>query len=379
MYDVAIIGAGVAGSYLAHNLAQRGYSILVLEKKENVSRDTCCTGIVSQKCLDLLKAPDNLILQKINSATFHDSTGETIRLWRNHDVAYILDRPGLNTLLKQKAESAGVSYAMPSIVTRIQSSDDHVTITAMDNKYLCRAIVFATGFGSALPQQAGMGRIKRFTIGAQIEVTVNTVSEVTVYLDKHISPDWFAWLVPIRNQKAFLGLMTQHNIKQRMETLIAKLIAENKIQSDWSNLTFETIPATYSSKTYANRALVVGEAAGQVKPMTGGGIYFSLLSADIAAATLHKGFIKDDLSAEMLSQYQKEWQKTLKRELITGSLIQKSYTILSDKQIHLLFKLAKNRNLAQFIKNTNSFDFDFHRKFLISLCKNIVTFSLTRQ
>jgi len=379
MHDVAIIGAGVAGSYLAHNLAQHGYKVLVLEKKENVSRDTCCTGIVSQKCLDLLKAPDSLILRKVNSATFYDSKGESIRLWRNHDVAYILDRPGLNTLLKQKAESAGVTYALPSIVTQIQPSNDHVRIITTDNNYLCKAIVFATGFGSALPQQAGMGRITRFTIGAQVEVTSNTISEVAIYLDKKISPDWFAWLVPTQDQKAFLGLMTQHNVKQHLETLISKLIAENKIQSDSINPSFETIPATYSSKTYANRALVVGEAAGQVKSMTGGGIYFSLLGADIAANILHEGFIKDDLSAKMLSQYQKEWQKALKRELIAGSLIQKAYTSLNNKQIHWLFKIANRRNLAQFITNTDSFDFDFHGKLLMSLCKNMLTFSSTRQ
>ncbi len=93
------------------------------------------------------------------------------------------------------------TYALRSTVTQVHSDNNHISVTATDNNYLCRAIVFATGFGSALPQQSGMGRISRATIGAQVEVTAVNLKEIEIYLDKSISPDWFAWLVPIQIKK----------------------------------------------------------------------------------------------------------------------------------------------------------------------------------
>ena len=93
MYNTIIIGAGPFGSYLAVKLAQLGYNVLVLEKKMAAGQDICCTGIVSKECLDLMHLDKSLIMRQVSSARFLAPSGKPIRMWRSHEVAYIIDRP----------------------------------------------------------------------------------------------------------------------------------------------------------------------------------------------------------------------------------------------------------------------------------------------
>jgi flavin-dependent dehydrogenase len=171
--------------------------------------------------------------------------------------------------------------------------------------------------------------------------------------------------------------MTRSNVRKHFQAFVSALLANNKICNESITPSFETIPVTYAQKTFSDRAVVIGEAAGHVKPMTGGGILFSLIGTDMAASVLHDCLVMDDLSAASLSRYQREWSKALKRELLAGSIMQRIYTSLSNRQITTLFSVAKKKNIPHFLSSTNAFDFDFHGKLLISLCKNLLTNSTT--
>ena len=83
--------------------------------------------------------------------------------------------------------------------------------------------------------------------------------------------------------------------------------------------------------------MVVGDAAGQVKPTSGGGIYYGLLCADIAADTLHRALQEGDFSAGMLSRYERKWKKRLGRELKIGYWARRMFERLSDGQIDRIF------------------------------------------
>jgi digeranylgeranylglycerophospholipid reductase len=78
------------------------------------------------------------------------------------------------------------------------------------------------------------------------------------------------------------------------------------------------IPLRPLPRSHGERVLVVGDAAGQVKPTTGGGIYYSLVASDVAAETLRTALIEDNLSASSLSYYEKSWRSALSKELEVG-------------------------------------------------------------
>ena len=106
--------------------------------------------------------------------------------------------------------------------------------------------------------------------------------------------------------------------------------------------------------------MVLGSAAGQVKPATGGGIYYGLLCADIAANNLHRALSSDDLSAKNLANYEKEWKRKLGRELKVGYRARKFYELLSDRQIDKMFDIIKSNGIDEALLKADDLSFDWH-------------------
>jgi digeranylgeranylglycerophospholipid reductase len=101
------------------------------------------------------------------------------------------------------------------------------------------------------------------------------------------------------------------------------------------------MPIGTAGRTYGDRVVVVGDAAGQVKPTTGGGIYFGHLGAGIAAGVLDEALRDDDLSAARLSDYQKRWKAKMGRELSSGYRARRAWAKLGERQIEGLFSVLE--------------------------------------
>ena len=104
----------------------------------------------------------------------------------------------------------------------------------------------------------------------------------------------------------------------------------------------------------------VGDAAGQVKPTTGGGVYYGLICANIAADTANQALNIGDLSKKNLSGYETGWRGVLGKELQIGYLARRMYENLSDQQIERIFDLVKEYNLHNELLNSPDFSFDWH-------------------
>ena len=129
------------------------------------------------------------------------------------------------------------------------------------------------------------------------------------------------------------------------------------------------IPLRPLTKTCGERLLVVGDAAGQVKPTSGGGIYYGLLSANIAAATLHVALETGDLSAGKLARYQQGWRKKLGRELRTGYWARRLFERLSDGQIDRLFEIIRAGGIDEALLKAEDVSFDWHGRTITRLLK----------
>ncbi|MCJ7653987.1 MAG: NAD(P)/FAD-dependent oxidoreductase [Dehalococcoidia bacterium] len=375
MYNTIIIGAGPVGSYLAGKLARLGYKVLVLEKKMAAGQDICCTGIVSKECLDLIPIDKNLIIRQVSSARFLAPSGKPLRLWRSHETAYVTDRPALNLALADHAQQSGARYLFGTQVADIQAVTDHlcVTVSCGEEKKLFEAetAVIATGFGSPLPGKLGLGEISDFTIGAQAEVNMIDPSEMEIYFDQRLAPGGFAWLVPTRDNRGLAGLLTHQQPERHLNKLLSSLKTQGKITSTEVILGYEAIPLRPLPKTYADRILVVGEAAGQVKPTTGGGIYYGLMCADIAADALHQAFQAHDFSESRLASYQKGWLARLDKELQVSYWAYRLYKKLDNRQIEHLHNFISNNGIPQFIAELDDFSFDWHSELILKTIKHL--------
>jgi digeranylgeranylglycerophospholipid reductase len=365
LYDVAVIGGGPVGSRVASRLAGMGHRVVVLEQKERAGEGVCCTGIVSQECTRTFAIEDDLILREVVSATLFSPSGKALRLERPDTRACILDRPAFDNALARRAQDKGAEYVFSSRANNLEVGSDRVKIETLRQgkrtRFEARAVVIASGFNSRLVEELRLGSISHFFAGAQAEVETAPLDEMEVYFGEEIAPGFFAWLVPSSLSRARVGLLARQRPGHYLRKLISSLAIQGKIASAEAELSYGRVPVKPLARTYFERLLVVGTAAGQVKPTTGGGIYYGLLCADIAAETLKQALASNDLSAKGLASYERAWQKKLGGELKKGYRVRKFYERLNDPQIDRLFDTIDAEGMAQVLLGDSKVSFDWHR------------------
>ncbi len=363
MYDIIVVGAGPPGSQTAYRLAQRGYRVAVFEAKEGIGSKVCCTGIVSRECFELFSPDGSALLRKTNSAKFFVPSGRYLRIEKDTVQAYIIDRATFDMTLARRAREAGAKYFLGSRVTELIVDGGSCQV-GIDRKgqteiFQAKALVIACGFRSTFPQRLGMGKITNFVLGAQSEVSTK-LTEVEIYFDVKLALGGFGWLVPTSNGRGLVGVMSKHDAYSAVTRLLAKLSAEGKISSDSYEIRQKAIPLGCLPRSYGDRVIIVGEAAGQVKPTTGGGIYFGLLGADAAADTLHHGFLVGDLSSRQLSRYQKRWRAELGANISLGLWARMIYERLSPGQMERIFDTIASDNFHELLLQRGALSFDHH-------------------
>jgi geranylgeranyl reductase family protein len=363
-YDVVVVGGGPSGSQVAYKLAGMGYIVGVVEKKATLNGGVCCTGIVSRECVDKYSIPDSVIYRWANSAKIYPPSGKPISISRDAPQAAILNRSAFNQIWAQRSQKAGVEYLFGCNLKGIIREKGRVTAEVSCNgetlTLQSRAIVIATGFGTQVLDNLGLGGASDFVMGAQAEVEINNVDEVEVYFGSEVAPGFFGWLVPTAPGKGLVGLLARRDNAFYMRKLLASLALSGKIASADVKLTFGGVSLKPLPRIRSDHLLVVGTAAGQVKPLTGGGIYFGLICADMAANTLNRSLQKGNLTAHGLAGYESAWRRKLSRELRNGHWARKVYEMLSDRQVNRVFGLMESTGLIEDLARSEELSFDWH-------------------
>ncbi len=373
MLDVIVIGGGPAGSQSAYQLAALGYHVAVLEKRFAVGEKPCCTGIISRECVTNFNIPEEVIYRQSNSAKIFSPSGEFIRVYRPEPPACIINRQAFDRFLARRAQLKGVEYHPRCKAEYISPRPDSVVIGVKEEgceyQLEAKAVILADGFTSPLVKGMGLGQPDYFVTGVQAEVEFNGIDEVEIYFDQKLAPGFFAWLAPTSNGKGLAGLMTRSSPGAYLRNWIEKLKSQTKITEGKYQIRYSGIPLKPLPRTFGDRLLIVGDAAGQVKPTTGGGIYFGLICSEIAADTLHNAFRNNDFSVKQLSLYEHNWQKRIGQELRREYFARRIYEHLSDNQINKLFSLLRTTGIVESLLQDDNFSFDRHGGLMLKVLK----------
>jgi len=368
LYDAIVVGGGPVGSHIAGELARRGNQLVVLEQHDAIGKKAACTGIVGRECVEKFPIARQAVAREARGARFFSPSGASFTLQRDSAQAFILDRQAFDEAMAGNARKLGAEYHLSTKVKAIALGSDAARIeTETDGQashFEGKLVVLASGFGSGLPDSLGFGRAGDFVMGAQAEVETS-VDMVEVYVGNRFSPGFFAWLVPTHEGRALAGLLARRDTRAHMEAFLRHLKDQGKIPSREAPFGFGGIPLKPPRHTSGNRVIVVGDAAGQVKPTTGGGIYYGLLCADIAVDVLDRAIASNDLSARTLSEYEKRWKKLLARELRIGRCARRAFERLSDRRIDRLFRVVQNSRATESLMNAPDFSFDWHGRLIL--------------
>ncbi|MGB5926375.1 MAG: NAD(P)/FAD-dependent oxidoreductase [Dehalococcoidia bacterium] len=381
-YDVIVVGAGPAGSYIAYELASSGHGVAVFEEKGASGLNICCTGIISTECFQSLDLGKDMILTEVKSAKFCSPSGRCLKFQTDNVQAYVVDRLLLDKALASKAQVQGAQYFFSSPVIDVVPGKDSIQVetscSGAKEIFSARAVVLANGFAPKLPHKLGLGRIKRFLIGAQAEIEAKDIDEFEVYFGQGIAPGAFAWLVPISANKAYVGLLATSQAKLYLQKFLNSLFSRGRIRSRDVEIGQRAVPIGTLTRSYGDRLLVIGDAAGQVKPTTGGGIYFGHLGARIAAEVLDGALSSDSLTADRLSRYQKKWRAKMDKELSHGYWARWVYGKLSDRQIEGIFNILNSDGMTETLVNSGNFSFDWHSRLVSTILRRSSAYPLLK-
>ena len=361
MDDVIVVGAGPAGNNAALGLASRGYAVTVIDFRQNIG-DKLCTGIVGLECARRFPIDPSLIYREPRSAQVFTPGAPEIRFEAATPQARIVDRAGYVASFARKAHDAGARYVLGQRVLQIAHRSGGLTITTDGDSYQTRSLVLATGFGSPLTRQLGLGTVSDYVTGAQAVVSTSGVDDVEVHLGRDVAPGFFCWVVPTLEGQALIGLLARRGAPLLLSGFIQRQRQQGKVTGVICKATAWGIPLRPLRRTYQDRVLVVGDAAGQVKPTTGGGIYYSLLASEIAAQALGEALAADDLSAARLGHYQHRWKRVLSQELEVGYSARRLFEFLTDQQIASLVEQASVNGFRAELVNSSDIGFDWHSR-----------------
>jgi len=364
-FDVLVLGAGPAGNLAAQRLASSGHSVCVIDWRQNIG-DKLCTGIIGRECMERYGADLADVYHEARSAVLVSPSGKRFPVSNPNPQAYIIDRVAFVASLARKAQRAGAVYRLGPRVVDIQIDGTGVTVYTKHGAVLetvkgSLAIV-ASGFSSPLVSIAGLanGGHLDAMLGCQAEVEAPGLTETEIYLGDTIAPGSFGWLVPLAESRALAGIVTRQKLNGHMGHFMENLLRTGRIRSVIKRSQSWGVPVKPLPRTYATRVLVAGDAAGLAKPTTGGGIYYALLSGDIAAQTAHEAIVEGDFSARKLKGYEKGWKAVLGSELRVGYIARVLYEYLGDQRVESLVEKMASLEVQGDLIGSSDFAFDRH-------------------
>ncbi len=372
MHDVIVVGAGCVGSYAARILAEKGYDILVLDKDREVGDSVNCSGIIGAEAFSSLDLPEGAIQNVLRGMKIFGPSGRAVPYHPVEPLAYIVNRVHFDQLLAKRARQRGAAYSMDTFVERITVGEKGVQLdvaAAGERKTVeGKVCILATGFGGKMPLAPGIGEIRESIQGVQLEADMADVEDTEIYLGRNVAPGAFAWVVPIGNGKCKVGLLAQRQGGEHLREFIKTPSIEERLQGWDGKIRANMIPLAPITKSYSDRLLVMGEAAGQTKVTTAGGIYYGFLCAKIGAEILEKAFEKKDFSEKSLLPYEARWKSLLREEQRQGAQLIQIFSKLSDRQIDAVVELARVDGIMPMAERL--FRFDWHAPFISGLLKN---------
>ena len=317
---VSVIGAGTAGLIAARNLAEKGIDTVVYDQKERLGVPARASGIVSISGLDSLGIGyGKAITNTLHGANIH-AGGSVMRVRAKGAKAHVVDRTMLNEICEDEGISAGAKVVKGR---KIEGRD-------LDRMHSESIIIGADGPVSTVARHFSMGSISRYALTYKAEYNVNARDSgvVDLYFNNSLTPRFFAWLCP--NAKDVLevgiGIDSKYgNSKAAFDGFVKqKEIAEAIGGSKMLNGHASMIPMQTMRQIVSagKEVLLVGDAAGQVKPTTGGGIVFGGNAAIIAARVIRDHIEK----GRSLSDYERIFRKRYGFDIRLHSVISSVYS-----------------------------------------------------
>lgn len=353
--DIAVVGGSVSGGAAAYTAAGNHASVALFEEHRDLGYPNHCPGHISIAGLRRvgIKLPHQLVENEIYGGKFYSPRGYELTFTFPEPVFLVMNRVGLERYLVMEAGRKGAEIQVGSRVVGISKEYNghrslQVKHDSESESWDAKVVLDAEGFSATLSKQIGLPSpsMKMAVYGAHAIIEgAEDLEEglVEVYYGNRVAPGFYAWIIPMKDGRAKIGLASNvGSTKRYMQYFMNEHpIASKKLKN--CKILYELYyPITLggpTSKTYTDGFMVIGNAASQVKPTTGGGIIFGMLSGRLAAEVALDAVAKGNCSAQNLAVYEQLWRQELGFDLDAMLWIRRILNRLSDERLDKIFEV----------------------------------------
>ena len=369
--DVLIVGGGPGGLFMAARLAERGVRTLVCEEHVRIGDPVHCTGVLSADSFARFNLPSTATLNQLTSVRFLSPGGIPVDYTTPAPLATVIDRPVFDRALADRARSAGAHLRLGARVTSLDIHKAGVRAHVGALQVQARMAVLACGASYKFQRRFGFGLPTSYLHTAQRELRARRPREVELHFGQDVAPGGFAWAVPVLRPEGAcvrIGVMASRDVRMCYERMVDRVRDRWGVTGDDVAPRVKILPLGAVGRTYGDRILAIGDAAGLVKPTTGGGIHYSIVSGALAADVVVAALADDRLDARRLSTYEEAWRTELAAEFEAQQELREVAASLSDEAIDSFFELALTDGIMPIVRATARFN--EHRPLIRALFKH---------
>ena len=323
-YDVIVVGGGPSGSMSAMEIAKAGYSVCILEKDRDIGMPVRCGEAIGYTGLTQFFSPKpEWIASEIKGAKLIAPKNIELNIPFRNETGFILNRRIFDYDLSRIAVGYGAEVYTKSYVKKLIIENDFVKGVVLNHldkeiKINAKIVIGADGIESRVGRWGNIKTsVKMKDMESCVQYSVANIhvkgDQMIMYVGQEYAPGGYLWIFPKGDGLANIGIGISGKYSKNKS---AKRYIDDFIQNNYPDVSILTsvcggVPCSKPNKSPINNGLMlVGDAAHQINPMTGGGIASGMRGGQIAGEIAVKGLEKDDYSKDMLKLYPKKIFKT---------------------------------------------------------------------
>jgi len=349
-YDVVVVGAGPAGSMTAKWAAKGGARVLIIEKRQEIGSPVRCGEGISRSWLDSvgIKLDAKSVAREVKGAKIVAPNGSSFYLsekMAGNEVGIVLERVFFDKLLARDAVKAGADLMLKTSAVKLLKTGDKVTGVTIKSwgetkDIKCGCVVGADGYESQVGRWAGINTNlapRDITSCFQYRLTnINHEADYCEFVLGSKAPGGYIWIFPKNEDTANVGIGMQ--LTKLKDPADVKKYLDKYIQNDprlKKGRPLELVSGAVSicapiDKAIGSGILLVGDAARQIDPITGGGISNSCKAAKVAGEVLARATREKDFSERSLQRYEKGWRDLIENHLYRNWMAKEKLVTLTD-------------------------------------------------
>ncbi len=364
-YDAVVIGGGPVGAATARDIARAGLRVAVLERDARVGRPVQCSGLVTDRTLVAAGLDPRNALNTLTGAAIHAPSGACYTIGGDRIHAYVLDRARFDEQVMAQALEAGVELWTGTRALAVEYTTAGVCVTAEQSgasrTFRGRLVIGADGPRSLAADFLGLPAPSETLRARGADVVLPRrppTDQVQIFVGERYAPGFFAWAIPLGGSRYRIGWGTHRSGAGRDH--LSALVADYPEIFDGMELMSQTgglIPLGPRPRTYAERGMVVGDAAGQAKATSGGGLFTGMTCAAHCARVAVESLSTGDVSAARLSAYDRNWRADIGDELHRATVLREAYRDLTDTELEWGLRLLRVPGMRKLVNRYGDIDY----------------------